>query len=572
MSLSAIVDSINLNAAAFTQRGEQNSQTKNEGGQERLVAILEATSDLVNIADIDYQGFLFLNRAGRSMLGIGFEEKLESVRIKDFQPTWAMERIRSEGIPAVLQNGEWTGETAFVSRDGRTTIVSQLITGHRSPEGIVASLSTIARDITERKQAEDALRRSEEMFRIITENATELIALVDRTGKRLYNSPSYKTVLGYSPEELLGTLSLEQTHPDDRAKIIEAAEEAKKRGVGKSIEYRMRHKDGSWRTLESHAGVIRNARGEIENILIVARDVTERKRAEDEKELMEVQLRHAQKMESIGQLAAGVAHEINTPIQYIGDNNRFLSDAFSDLGDTMQKFQQLLEAEKTKTVTPGLLNEVEDAVKRADLDYLREEIPSALQQSLEGVDRVAKIVAAMKEFSHPGTGEKSSIDLNKAIDSTLTVARNEWKYVAELVTDFDKSLPMVPCLPGEFNQVILNLVVNAAHAIADVIDVQPDRKGTIRVSTLNLGDQVEVRISDTGGGIPDKLRSRIFEPFFTTKQVGKGTGQGLAIAHSTIVDKHGGTIELESEIGKGTTFIIRLPISQTTANSEHSPA
>ena len=552
MSLSAIVDSINLNAAAFTQRGEQNSQTKNEGGQERLVAILEATSDLVNIADIDYQGFLFLNRAGRSMLGIGFEEKLESVRIKDFQPTWAMERIRSEGIPAVLQNGEWTGETAFVSRDGRTTIVSQLITGHRSPEGIVASLSTIARDITERKQAEDALRRSEEMFRIITENATELIALVDRTGKRLYNSPSYKTVLGYSPEELLGTLSLEQTHPDDRAKIIEAAEEAKKRGVGKSIEYRMRHKDGSWRTLESHAGVIRNARGEIENILIVARDVTERKRAEDEKELMEVQLRHAQKMESIGQLAAGVAHEINTPIQYIGDNNRFLSDAFSDLGDTMQKFQQLLEAEKTKTVTPGLLNEVEDAVKRADLDYLREEIPSALQQSLEGVDRVAKIVAAMKEFSHPGTGEKSSIDLNKAIDSTLTVARNEWKYVAELVTDFDKSLPMVPCLPGEFNQVILNLVVNAAHAIADVIDVQPDRKGTIRVSTLNLGDQVEVRISDTGGAFRTSCVREFSSLFLQRNKLGRGLGKAwrLRILQSWISMEARSNSKAKSEKGQ----------------------
>ena len=567
MSLSVIVDSIDLNAGVFA--GPDQSPQENSGnGKERLVAILEATSDVVSIADIDYQQFLFLNRAGRSMLGVGFEENLSVVPIKDFQPAWAWERLRSEGIPAVLRDGEWTGETAFSSRDGKTIIVSQQITGHRSPEGIITSLSTIARDITDRKQAEDALQRSEEMFRIITENASELIALVDRTGKRLYNSPSYQTVLGYSPEELQGTLSLDQTHPDDRAKIVEAAEKAKKSGVGKSIEYRMRHKDGSWRTLESRAGVIRNARGEIENILIVARDVTERKRAEQDKELMEVQLRHAQKMESIGQLAAGVAHEINTPIQYIGDNNRFLSDAFSDLGDAIQKFQQLLEAGKANTINPELLNEVEEAVQHADLDYLRDEIPSAIQQSLEGVDRVAKIVAAMKEFSHPGTEEKSSIDLNKAIDSTITVARNEWKYVAEVVTDFDASLPMVPCLPGEFNQVILNLIVNAAHAIADVIEGQTDSKGTIRVSTRNIGEQVEVRIIDTGGGIPEKLQSRIFEPFFTTKQVGKGTGQGLAIAHSTIVDKHGGTIELESEIGKGTTFIIRLPISHTTANSE----
>ncbi|MBM3839226.1 MAG: PAS domain S-box protein [Verrucomicrobia bacterium] len=182
----------------------------------------------------------------------------------------------------------------FLSRDGREIAVSQLILAHRAADGTVAHLCTIARDMTDAKRAQEALRRSEQLFRVMTENATELIALVDTKGNRLYNSPSYQTVLGYSPDELQGTWSMEQTHPDDRAKLLEAAAETKSTGVGKFIEYRMRHKDGSWRTLESHAGVIRNTRGEIENILIVARDVTERKRAEKEREMMEVQLRHAQ--------------------------------------------------------------------------------------------------------------------------------------------------------------------------------------------------------------------------------------------------------------------------------------
>ncbi|HUP78060.1 MAG TPA: PAS domain S-box protein, partial [Pirellula sp.] len=360
----------------------------------------------------------------------------------------------------------------------------------------------------------------------MTENATELIALVDMTGRRLYNSPSYTKVLGYSPEELHGTWSFEQTHPDDRETILAAARETKATGVGKFIEYRMRHKDGSWRTLESHAGVIRNREGEIENILIVARDITDRKRGEKERELMEIQLRHAQKMESIGQLAAGIAHEINTPTQYIGDNTRFLQDAFVGLNQLLQKYEELLQAAKTNSITPQLISELETISENADIPYLTVEIPKAIDQSLEGVERVAKIVCAMKDFSHPGTQDKTCIDLNKSIESTLTVARNEWKYVAEMATNFDANLPPVPCLPGEISQVILNLIVNAAHAIAEVVGDGAKGKGTITIGTRQMGDCVEIRIGDTGAGIPEKIRSRIFEPFFTTKEIGKGTGQG----------------------------------------------
>ena len=189
---------------------------------------------------------------------------------------------------------------------------------------------------------------------------------------------------------------------------------------------------------------------------------------------------------------------------------------------------------------------------------------------MEGIDRVAKIVRAMKEFSHPGNEGKVASDVNKLIENTITVAHNEWKYVADLVTDFDASLPFVPCITGEFNQVILNLIVNAAHAIGDRIKEEGSQKGLITISTRALAETVEVRVEDTGTGIPEEARSKVFYPFFTTKPVGKGTGQGLAIAHAVIVKRHGGTLTFETETGKGTAFIIHLPIPAEAATSGSS--
>jgi two-component system NtrC family sensor kinase len=291
-------------------------------------------------------------------------------------------------------------------------------------------------------------------------------------------------------------------------------------------------------------------------ILLLGLDITELK-------VLEMQLGQAQKLEAIGQLAAGIAHEINTPIQYIGDNTRFLQDSFASMSSLLESYHCLLKATKSKSVRPEMVAEVDSAIDEADMEYLSEEIPLALQQSLEGVSRVAEIVRAMREFSHPGTEEKKAIDINRAIESTITVARNEWKYVAEMETDLDTDLPRVLCLPGEFNQAILNLLVNAAHAIVDVVGDGAGAKGRITVSTRRDGDWAEIRISDTGTGIPEEVRPRIFEPFFTTKDVGEGTGQGLAIAYNVVVEKHNGTITFETEVGKGTTFIIRLPISPT---------
>jgi PAS domain S-box-containing protein len=286
--------------------------------------------------------------------------------------------------------------------------------------------------------------------------------------------------------------------------------------------------------------------------LLLARDITERK-------VLEGQLIQAQKLESIGQLAAGIAHEINTPIQFVGDNTRFLRDAFTDLATLLKQYDNLWErCQMGQPVKPELqqINEIRAAI---DLDYLLEEIPSAIDQTLDGVRRVARIVQAMKDFSHPDVHGKQIADLNRALESTLTIARNELKYIADVEIDLDPDLPPVFCQVDEINQVFLNLLINARDAIADAVGDRRNGKGKITVTSRREGNQVVIGVTDTGTGIPEEIQDRIFDPFFTTKEVGRGTGQGLSIAYSA-VEKHGGSLAFETEVGKGTTFLVRLPV------------
>jgi two-component system NtrC family sensor kinase len=272
----------------------------------------------------------------------------------------------------------------------------------------------------------------------------------------------------------------------------------------------------------------------------------------------EVELRQAQKLEAVGRLAAGIAHEINTPIQFIGDNTHFVQDAFNDILTLFQRYQELRDRAAAGTVDAALLAGVRQAEETADLEYLEEEIPKALAQSLEGVGRVASIVRALKEFAHPDSKEKAPADLNQALQSTLTVARNELKYVAEVETEFG-DLPSVTCQVGEVNQVFLNLLVNAAHAITDKVG-DSGARGRIWVRTSAEDDWVTIAIGDSGCGIPEAIRSKVYDPFFTTKEVGRGTGQGLALARAVIVEQHGGALSFESTEGEGTVFYLRLPV------------
>ena len=303
--------------------------------------------------------------------------------------------------------------------------------------------------------------------------------------------------------------------------------------------------------------------GSVSGATIATWDIT------DQREL-QVQLAHTHKLESIGQLAAGIAHEINTPTQYVKDNVCFLQDATQDIVGLLNAYKRVASSDELRerasevgTTLGDLLQSVDDVTEDIDLDYLLETLPSALDQTLEGIERISKIVRSMKEFSHPGSTTKTDVDLNQTIESTLTVSANEWKYDADVVTDFDPELKLVPMLQGEFNQVLLNIIVNATHAIRDAAEERgnADDKGTITIRTRREDDAAVIEISDTGTGIPDQIKNRIFDPFFTTKGVGKGTGQGLAIAYSVVTDKHGGQITVASSPGAGATFAIRLPLN-----------
>lgn len=282
----------------------------------------------------------------------------------------------------------------------------------------------------------------------------------------------------------------------------------------------------------------------------------------------QAKLIQAQKLEAIGQLAAGIAHEVNTPTQYVSDNTAFAQKGVAGLIDALQAATVVVQAAKEGPVDAALIAAADAAVAKAKISYLVKQLPRALDQAREGLGRIASIVQAMKEFSHPSGSEKKPVNLREAIETTIAVARNEWKYVAEVELDLPDKLPLVPALRNEFNQVILNLIVNAAHAIGESTAGGSQGKGKITITGRLLGEQVEIRIKDTGAGIPESARAKVFEPFFTTKEVGKGTGQGLAIAYSVIVDKHQGSIAFESEVNRGTTFIICLPLADAAAESE----
>jgi len=289
-------------------------------------------------------------------------------------------------------------------------------------------------------------------------------------------------------------------------------------------------------------------------------DMTERRK-------LQQHMLHAQNLQSIGQLASGVAHEINTPIQYINDNLQFLRGALNDLGEIIQQSEEMLKA----VGDDKLLAQYQILTDARELGYLLEEAPQAIAQSIEGTERVSAIVRAMKEFAHPAELSLTPIDLNRVVTSSVTVARNEWKHVAEVDTQLDASLPLTPCLGNEMHQVILNLIINAVHAVAEKYGGTRE-KGRITIQTRSDGDHAEIRIADTGTGIPERVRRRMFDPFFTTKSVGKGTGQGLALARSVVVEKHSGTIEVETTVGEGATFIIRIPFEAAVDEAESCQA
>jgi two-component system NtrC family sensor kinase len=280
------------------------------------------------------------------------------------------------------------------------------------------------------------------------------------------------------------------------------------------------------------------------------RDAAYLERAAAQEQVLRIELQQqqleemvAQRLDSVGQLAAGVAHEINTPVQYISDNIHFVRDSVQELLDRVDKLQG--------AQVPVIMDD-------ADLKFLKANLPQSLASSMDGLARISVIVNSLKEFSRPDQKEMSACDLNKAVHDTLLVASGDYTSIAELETHFGE-LPPVTCYAAEMHQALLNLIANAADAIGEVFKTTAG-KGRLTVSTSRENGHAIIRITDTGAGIPEDIRQKIFDPFFTTKEVGKGIGQGLTIARNIIVRKHGGDLSFHSDLTKGTTFIVRVPI------------
>jgi len=414
----------------------------------------------------------------------------------------------------------------------------------------------LEKEIKENKSLTRMIEHIKKEWERTVDAIPDLIALIDKNFNFVRLNKAMANAMGLSPKEAVGLKCYEAFHGCDKPPDFCPHIKMLKDGRQHKIEF---FDDVRSKYYEVIVVPYKEVDGSLTGCVHVARDITERKVSEKERQLLHAQLLHSQKLESVGQLAAGIAHEINTPTQYIATNIDFLDEGFKDIIAFIEKVNSNILSYSNNS--SHFLSDFKNALEDIDFDYLKEEIPLAIEQSRDGISKITSIVRAMKEFSHPGTKEKEPSDINKIIETTLTISRNEWKYLATVETDLSKDLPLVPCLPNELGQVFLNLIVNASHAIEEKLGDNSEEKGKITIKTKRENNFVEIIISDTGIGIKDEIRDRVFDPFFTTKEVGKGTGQGLAIARNVIVDKHGGSIDFESKEGDGTTFYIRLPIS-----------
>lgn len=444
-------------------------------------------------------------------------------------------------ISPINEDGRVAG-AVVVFRDAtlRLRYEQTLADSHRELERLVAErTSELTREVVNRARTESALRESRERLKGISDSLFEGVLVINRGGLVSFANPSARGLLelGDEPEGLPVETVLSVR---SRGAQVATPWESVLAGDGNFCDNDAEFVTASGKVLEvAYACSAVSGDGDVRAAVVSFRDISPLKAAQRD-------ALQASRMASVGQLAAGIAHEINTPIQYIGDNLRFIAESMADIAAAISAGREVGgEA-------------FEQALDAHDTAYLLDEIPRAVSQSLDGVGQVARIVLSMKEFSHPGSTHKTMADLNRALDSTVTVSRNTWKHVARVDTDFAADLPAVPCYAGELNQVFLNLIVNAAHAIEEA---GRGDDGRICLSTRAEDGWVAVRVADNGTGIPDHVRDKIFDPFFTTKDVGKGTGQGLAISRDVVVVKHGGRIDVDSRPGEGATFTVWLPLA-----------
>ena len=562
ITLSTVLDADQRATCFFVQFRDITERKAAQDALQRREALLRAimnnVSDLIIVRDMQYR-CRYVSPSFSERLGYSSGELLGSQSSLILHPDDM--RLVEDTINQLRADQQSRVVTVrYRCKDGTCLHVESSVSLLREPYGAPDAYVVVSRVIEDRIVAEKKLQAAHADTELFLQSIPSILIGLDADGRITRWNLTAAEALGLTSSQALGQrideCGIHWLHPDFKQEVTAwLRTETTHRVDNLGFE-----REGKTRFLGLHVRRIPNQESSGPRWLLTGADVTARK-------LLEEQLRQAQKLEAIGQLAAGIAHEINTPTQYVGDNTRFLKDSWGSIAALLDLCRTMRQQAASGSVSQELLTTFDQLAEQSDMDYLLKEIPGAIDQTLDGVQRVAKIVQGMKEFSHPGSEEKRAIDINKAIETTITVARHEWKYVAAVVTDFDEGLPLIPCLIGEFNQAVLNLIINASHAIAAAVESGSIERGTITITTRRDGEWGEVAIRDNGTGIPERIRSRIFEPFFTTKPPGKGTGQGLSLAHSVIVNRLHGQIWFQTETGKGTTFFIRLPIEAHQAEA-----
>lgn len=509
----------------------------------------------VGIFQISPHGFLSVNKALAFIFGFDSADEMR----RHFTDIPSQLYVRQEDREGLLREATTTGlirdrDLQLQRKDGEpfwAKVNGRLVF---EEDGEIEYCEGFVQDVTELRSFLDRLTLSEKQFRGLAETMQQGLVQVDAQGRVIFCNRHFCDMLRRECGELLGLELATLVHPDDRDVYRCASETA---GCGEEA----RHSDIRWLVSGSQIFSIvtpvtlENGTDGCAGVWLLVMDVTQRR-------LMEAQMLQNQKMEAIGQLAAGIAHEINTPTQYVLNYAWFIKEALQHITQALDGHEALFERLKSEPGLEGDIAAIRDGDVKLQIPFYLEELPAAMDDVMHGLEKITSIVGSVKQFVHPGHDGKTDVDLNKLVTDTVNLSRNEWKYMAELSLSLDPGLPPVPCLSQEIGQVLLNLLVNAAHAISDARRDKDKTKGRIHVSTRLCDGCVEIRVEDTGTGMPQHVQEHAFEPFFTTKAVGTGTGQGLFIAHRIVTRSHGGSINFESTPGKGTTFTVSLPLKE----------
>ena len=528
-------------------------------------------NDLANISmepTSGIAGYVFTSRKPYYSQEIKTDERLLNQTLSQLPQGWSggWFPIQAEGVPIGIVMVTLVYPRQFYEDEIRLlTIITQLagnaVNRIRLYDQLQFSNDELQKEVFRRRTIQDLLANEKELLSMTLMSIGDGVIMTDEDGMIVFLNLAAEKMTGYAESESVDqplNLVLKIIDPNTNQfvenviRLLLELDDAQRRNIYYKSPMLVT-KSGERRLVSGIISSLRPGEGKPSGYVIVIRDITEIKQ-------MEAQSALSRQMEAIGQLAAGIAHEINTPIQYIGDNLRFLERAFIHYTEALDYYRNFLIDHVDRTLCARELEELEQVISQKKIPHYQQEIPAAIREALDGSERVRKIVLAMREFSHPSKRDKKYADINHGIETTVTISRNEWKYYADLEMDLDSTIPAVYCQIDEINQVILNIIVNAAQAIQEKVTKDTEQKGKISIKTVQQGDFVMISIADTGAGIPETITDRIFDPFFTTKGVGKGTGQGLSIAYRIIMKEHHGKIYVDSNVGKGTTFTIELPI------------